>query len=131
MSNEKINKELMYRVLRSVWYTKEEVNFLELKEKVILVKFGEVDDRPRILNLSPWLFDQNLFSLTLYVKDKEIEVYTFNLSPFWVRIYNILFDQMDRQTTLEVGEAIGEVMEGKNRYTKAPKKSGLFCGKRR
>ncbi|KAK5803050.1 hypothetical protein PVK06_030690 [Gossypium arboreum] len=110
MSNEKLNKEAMFRVLRSLRFTKEEVNFVELREKVILVKFGAVEDRTRILNLAPWLFDQSLFSLASYVKDQEIEKYTFNLSPFWVRIYNIPFDQMDRQTALEVGEAIGEVM---------------------
>ncbi|MBA0767006.1 hypothetical protein Gotri_015987, partial [Gossypium trilobum] len=43
-------------------------------------------------------------------KDQEIEKYTLNLSPFWVRIYNIPFDQMDRQTVLELGKVIGEVM---------------------
>lgn len=100
----------MYRVSQSLWFTKEEVNFVELREKVILVKFGEVEDRIRILNLALWLFDQSIFSLTSYVKDQEIEKYTLNLSPFWVKIYNIPFDQMDRQTMLEVGEAIGEVM---------------------
>ncbi|MBA0670141.1 hypothetical protein Goklo_007291 [Gossypium klotzschianum] len=91
-------------------FTKEEVNFVELREKVILVKFGKVEDRIRILNLALWLFNQSIFSLTPYVKDQEIEKYTLNLSPFWVRVYNIPFDQMDRQTVLEVGEAIGEVM---------------------
>ncbi|PPR91156.1 hypothetical protein GOBAR_AA29530 [Gossypium barbadense] len=110
MSNEKINKEVMYRVLRSMWFTKEVVNFVELKEKVILVKLRDVDVRKRLLNLNPWLFDQNLFSLTSYVKDKEIEEYIFNLSPFWVRLYNIPFDQMDRKIVLKVGETIGEVM---------------------
>ncbi|TYI68924.1 hypothetical protein E1A91_D08G119600v1, partial [Gossypium mustelinum] len=88
MTNERINKEAMYRVLRSLWFTKEEVNFVELRDKVILVKFGVVDrdlnsDRTRILNLAPWLFDQCLFALLPY---------------------------MDRQMALEVGEAISEVM---------------------
>ncbi|MBA0799837.1 hypothetical protein Gohar_010326, partial [Gossypium harknessii] len=44
--------------------SKEEVNFVELREKVTLVKFGEVEDRIRILNLALWLFDQSIFSLT-------------------------------------------------------------------
>ncbi|MBA0712598.1 hypothetical protein Golax_011687 [Gossypium laxum] len=87
----------------------EEVNIVELREKVILVKYRDVEDRIRILNIAPWLFDQSIFSLTPYVKDQKVEKYTFNLSPFWVRIYNIPFDQMDIQTALEVGEAIGEV----------------------
>ncbi|MBA0765368.1 hypothetical protein Gotri_014578, partial [Gossypium trilobum] len=42
---------------------KEEVSFVALTEGVILVKFGAIDDRTRILNLSPWLFDWCLFAL--------------------------------------------------------------------
>ncbi|MBA0617849.1 hypothetical protein Godav_027264, partial [Gossypium davidsonii] len=48
----------MYRVFKSLWYTKEEVNFVALKDGGILVKFCNEDDRKRILNLSHWLFDQ-------------------------------------------------------------------------
>lgn len=56
MSEEKINRETMYRVLKSLWFTKEAVSFMALNEEVILVKFGNIDDRTRILNLTPWLF---------------------------------------------------------------------------
>ncbi|MBA0577680.1 hypothetical protein Golob_027832, partial [Gossypium lobatum] len=63
MSNERINKEAMYRVLRSIWFTKEEVNFVALIDGIILAKFGVVYDRTRILNLAPWLFNQCLFAL--------------------------------------------------------------------
>ncbi|MBA0729932.1 hypothetical protein Golax_022888, partial [Gossypium laxum] len=57
MSVEKVNQEAMYQVFKSLWFTKEEVNFVAIKEGAILVKFGNVEDRKRILNLSPWLFD--------------------------------------------------------------------------
>ncbi|KAG8483681.1 hypothetical protein CXB51_022493 [Gossypium anomalum] len=36
--------------------------------------------------------------------------YTFNITPFWIRIYNIPFEQMDRQVAIDVREAIGEVV---------------------
>ncbi|MBA0592313.1 hypothetical protein Gorai_009296, partial [Gossypium raimondii] len=58
MSGEKVNREAMYRVLKSLWFTKEEANFVALTDGVILVNFGNIDDRRRILNLTPWLFDQ-------------------------------------------------------------------------
>ncbi|MBA0759606.1 hypothetical protein Gotri_022465 [Gossypium trilobum] len=89
---------------------KEEVNFVAMKEGIILVKFGNVEDRKRILNLSPWFFDQCLFAMLPYVKDKEIESYTFNLSPFWVRIFNIPFECMDRSVAMDVGCAIRELI---------------------
>ncbi|KAH1082470.1 hypothetical protein J1N35_022231 [Gossypium stocksii] len=43
-----------------------------MKEGVILVKFGNVEDRKKTLNLSPRLFDQYLFAMLPYVKGKEI-----------------------------------------------------------
>ncbi|XP_052483725.1 uncharacterized protein LOC128039295 [Gossypium raimondii] len=107
MATELPNREAMYRVLKSLWFTKEEVDFVALKDGVIIVKFGCQEDRSRILNLSPWLFDRCLFSLLPFEKGKELESYEFQFVPFWVRIYNIPIELMDRQTALDVGNTIG------------------------
>ncbi|MBA0683311.1 hypothetical protein Goari_024978 [Gossypium aridum] len=69
MFEEKVNREAMYRVLKSLCFTKEDVNFVALKEGVILVKFGNVEYKKRILNLSPWLFDWCLFTMLPNFKD--------------------------------------------------------------
>ncbi|MBA0672225.1 hypothetical protein Goklo_024626 [Gossypium klotzschianum] len=45
----------------------DKVNFVALNEGVILVKFGNTNDRTRILNLTPWLFDQCLFVIPPFV----------------------------------------------------------------
>ncbi|MBA0854565.1 hypothetical protein Goshw_001784, partial [Gossypium schwendimanii] len=110
LSGEKVNREAMYRVLKSLWYIKEEVNFVALNDATILVKFGNIEDRTRMLNLTPWLFDQNLFPLFPFAKGQEMDDYEFNIMPFWIRIYNIPFEQMDREVAIDVGKAIGEVV---------------------
>ncbi|TYH01825.1 hypothetical protein ES288_A09G090400v1 [Gossypium darwinii] len=51
-SIEKVNREAMYQVFKSIWYTKEEANFVAMKG-VSFVMFENVEDRKRILNLSP------------------------------------------------------------------------------
>ncbi|MFQ6663429.1 hypothetical protein Gotur_030966 [Gossypium turneri] len=61
MAIESLNREAMYRVFKSLWYTKEEVDFVALKEWAVIVKFGCLEDRSNILNLMPWLFDICLF----------------------------------------------------------------------
>ncbi|PPR96064.1 hypothetical protein GOBAR_AA24607 [Gossypium barbadense] len=105
---EKPNREAICRVLRSLRFTKYEVNFMALNEEVILIKFRYVEHRNRILNLMPYLFDNCLFAMLPFIKDKELETYEFNISPFWIRIYNILLEYMDRKITMEVGKVIGE-----------------------
>ncbi|KAH1064049.1 hypothetical protein J1N35_029036 [Gossypium stocksii] len=100
----------MYRVFKSLWFTKGEVKFVALKEGVILVKFGNMEDRKRLLNLSPCLFNQCLFAMLPYVKDQDTDAYAFNLMPFLLRIFNFPLEYMDRQVAMDVGKAIGEVV---------------------
>ncbi|MBA0731170.1 hypothetical protein Golax_022962 [Gossypium laxum] len=67
LSKDKINREAMYRVLKLIWFTKEPVSFVFMDEGAYLVKFGIIEDRTRILNMAPWLFDQCLFSILTQV----------------------------------------------------------------
>ncbi|MBA0556226.1 hypothetical protein Golob_026342 [Gossypium lobatum] len=46
-----------------------------------------------------------------FVKDQDLDAYAFNLTPFWLRIFNIPFEYMDRQVAMDVGKAIGEVVD--------------------
>ncbi|MFQ6650067.1 hypothetical protein Gotur_022603 [Gossypium turneri] len=87
-------------------YTKESDNFVPLTGGLFLVKFGLIDDRDRILNLAPWSFDQNLFSMVPFVNGQDMSSYSFIHVPFWVRFYNIPLEKMDRQVALDVGKAI-------------------------
>ncbi|TYH11046.1 hypothetical protein ES288_A07G227500v1 [Gossypium darwinii] len=93
MSDKKTNKEAMYRMLKSLWFTKEPVSFVVMTVGVFLVKFGNVDDRTRIFNLAPWLFNKYLFVMLPFVK-----------------VYNILFEEMDRQVAINVREVMGEIL---------------------
>ncbi|MBA0785610.1 hypothetical protein Gotri_006724, partial [Gossypium trilobum] len=70
MAKEKINREAMYRVLKLLWFTKEDVSFVALNGGVML----------------------------------------FNITPLWIRIYNIPLEQIDRQVAIDVGKGIGEVV---------------------
>lgn len=71
-----------------------------------------MEDRERILNLAPWLFDQKLFSMVPYVKNRDFSEYNFSKVPFWVCIFNIPLENMDRQMVLEVGGSTGVIRMG-------------------
>lgn len=84
MAEEKINREAMYRVLKSLWFTKETINFVAMMEGLFLVKFGSKEDKERIFNLAFWSFDQCLFSMVPFVKGQDMSCYNFHHVPFWV-----------------------------------------------
>ncbi|KAK5833329.1 hypothetical protein PVK06_017152 [Gossypium arboreum] len=108
MLEEKVNRDTMNYVLKSLWFAKMEVNFIVLKESVILVKFGNTKNRKRKLNLSPCLFNQCLFAMLPYVKDQDTGACAFNLTPCWLRIFNIPLEYMERQVAMDVAKVIGE-----------------------
>ncbi|MBA0743545.1 hypothetical protein Gogos_006211 [Gossypium gossypioides] len=89
MAKEKLNREAMYQILKSLWFTKDEVSFVALNEDVILEKFENIEVRSRILNLMPWFFNQCLFAMLPFIKGQELDGYDFNITPFWIRIFNI------------------------------------------
>ncbi|MBA0671651.1 hypothetical protein Goklo_007500 [Gossypium klotzschianum] len=45
-----------------------------------------------------------------FKKGKEIDSYEFWMSPFWLRVYNIPIELMDRQMALDIGNAIGKLV---------------------
>ncbi|MBA0877059.1 hypothetical protein Goshw_007085 [Gossypium schwendimanii] len=100
----------MYKVLKSIWFTNDEVCFVALNEEVFLVKFESIEDRMRIMSMMPWLFNQCLFVMLPFIKVQELDGYDFNINLFWIRIFNIPLEQMDRQMAIEVGKAIGDVV---------------------
>ncbi|KAK5833211.1 hypothetical protein PVK06_017029 [Gossypium arboreum] len=76
ITKEKFNREAMYRVLKSLWFTKE----------------------PSLLAMVP------------FIKRQILGQYNFNIIPFWIRVYNIPFEQTDRQVAIDIGSEVGEVM---------------------
>lgn len=110
LTKAKVNREVMYQVLHSLWYSNEWVNFVEVGFGCFLIKFGTKEDRDRIFSMAPWLFDQHILSMVAYVKDKNLLEYEFNMVLFWVRVFNILMALMDRRVDMVVGEAIGKVL---------------------
>ncbi|MBA0568696.1 hypothetical protein Golob_006169 [Gossypium lobatum] len=84
--------------------------FVALKEGVMIVKFGCLEDQSRILNLTPWLFNICLFLMLSFEKGKGIKSYEFWLSPFWLRVYNFPIELMACQTAIDVGNALGELI---------------------
>ncbi|MBA0755740.1 hypothetical protein Gogos_022136 [Gossypium gossypioides] len=95
LATELPNREAMYRVFKSLWFTKEEVDFVALKD-------GGIIDKTWIPTNSNWHLP--------FKKGQDMDFYEFQLAPFWLRIYNIPIEFMDHQTALDVGNTIGELV---------------------
>ncbi|MBA0791242.1 hypothetical protein Gohar_015834 [Gossypium harknessii] len=55
-------------------------------------------------------FTKESVSFVAMTAGQAVEDYAFNITPSWIRVYNISFEQMDRQVAIDVGEAMGEIV---------------------
>lgn len=62
------------------------------------------------MNMALWLFDQCIFSLVPFAKDRVLTNYEFTLVPFWIKIYNVPLECMERLVAMDVGSAVEEVL---------------------
>ncbi|KAG8478646.1 hypothetical protein CXB51_028454 [Gossypium anomalum] len=87
------NKVVMYRVVKSLWFTKELAYFLAMTEGIYVVKFGNFEDRTRMLNLAPWLFDNCLFTMLPYgVMGEVVGIDWRDRDGYWIGYLRVKFN---------------------------------------
>lgn len=94
-----------------IWRTGWEVKIESLGDNVFMFKFGLNEDKRRILAGGPWHFDRGLIVLTKPAGIGDIKKQNFNYVSFWVQLHDVSIMCMEKETTAELGEAIGRVEE--------------------
>ena len=111
LSQKSINFEALRKNLRMLWKTNKWVHFSELEAELVLVEFGDVKDKRKILDMSPWNFEKQL----VIIQDFEGELTPMEMelkwSPFWIQIFNLPLMSRTKETGWAIGSSIGEVME--------------------
>lgn len=74
---------------------------------MFIFKFGSNEDIMRILAGGPWHFDRALIVLVEPVGIIDIKMQDFSHVSFWVQIHNVLITSMEKGTTTNLREAIG------------------------
>ncbi|KAA3473566.1 reverse transcriptase [Gossypium australe] len=54
-------------------------------------------------------FTKELVYFVAMTEGQKMEDYVFHIVPFWIRVYNIPFEGIDRQVAINVGEVVGEL----------------------
>ncbi|XVF19161.1 hypothetical protein REPUB_Repub11eG0085500 [Reevesia pubescens] len=81
-TNRSSNKDAMISTLKVIWRTAKEVSIVVLEENLFLFKFASEYDKNKVLDGSPWLFDQKLLLFHDYNGDLRPSEYTFTTAPF-------------------------------------------------
>ena len=97
--------------MTQIWAVSKGVIFRSIENNLFVIQFVHARDKAKVLDGSPWTFDQNLVLL----KEIEGSVQPSNIHlthcPFWVRIYNLPLDSRSEKHVRTIVNALGEVME--------------------
>lgn len=75
------------------------------------VTFGNVRDKIRVNELSPWAIKGNIIILKQRQPNLALEELSFQLSPFWIEIHNIPLNRMHRENAVRFGNFIGKFLK--------------------
>ena len=106
-----ISLDTLRKNLRMLWKTNKWVNVFELEADLFLVEFGDVKDKKKVLDMSPWSFEKQLVIIQEFEGEqtpKEMEV---KWSPFWIQIFNLPLMSRTKETGWVIGSSLGNVME--------------------
>lgn len=76
-----------------------------------MFKFSFEEDKRRIMAGGPWHFNRALIVLKEPSGIGDVIRQAFTHASFWVQILNVPIMCMDKETIVELGEAIGTVEE--------------------
>lgn len=111
LSHRSINVEALRKHMNMLWKPCKGVKFSELKEDLVLVEFGDERDKRRMLDMSPWSYEEQLVLLQEFegkLTPKEIDL---RWSSFWFQIYNLQLKCRMKEMVWAIGSKLGSVME--------------------
>ncbi|KAL3533425.1 hypothetical protein ACH5RR_006946 [Cinchona calisaya] len=71
--------------------------------------FAKIDIQ-RVLGKASWSFDKNMLILKEFDGDVQPSRMVFDKCPFWIRIYNLPPNLMDKDTGLLMGDKMGKAI---------------------
>lgn len=111
MGEKLVALETLERTLGRVWCPIKGVTCKDLGENHFLFTFSQASGKQRALEEGPWMISKDLVVMSDFDETKTLEEMEFNLIPIWVRVSNLPFGMMDKETGETLGEKIGVFKE--------------------
>ncbi|XP_042939405.1 uncharacterized protein LOC122274431 [Carya illinoinensis] len=111
LSNRKVSKEIVRSTLAKIWKLQRSFNFFEICSNLFVISFECLDDKKKILDGRPWLFDNHLLALRPFDGLTPPQKMEFDFELFWVRLHNLPLACMTTEIGMKIGESLGTIVE--------------------
>jgi hypothetical protein len=106
-----IPKEYYKAPSTRIWRPMGELLFNVIGENLFIAEFEYGEDKTRILEGRPWIFDGHLVSLANFDGLTPPKDLKFERESFWIRMYNLPLACMGKTTGEKIGASVGLVEE--------------------
>jgi hypothetical protein len=106
-----IPREYYKAPLTRIWHPMGSVTFNVIGENLFIAEFEYEEDKSRIFEGKPWIFDGYLVSLVDFDGLTPPEELNFDYASFWIRMYNLPLACMGKSIGEKIGSSVGLVEE--------------------
>jgi hypothetical protein len=105
------NKAALKSSMLRLWGVTRGITIKQIGENLFVFQFPNEHERSRVMNGSPWLFENHLLALTEFDGSCLATQIQFNRCCFWVQLHGVPLYFMTKTTGERVGGTLGTVME--------------------
>ncbi|KAL2907049.1 Gag polyprotein [Bienertia sinuspersici] len=110
-TNSSFNIEAMKNVLRASWKPIKGMTVREIDKNLFVFQFFNHLDKEKVINQSPWAFDNHLLLLREISGREQPKDLSFDSVDFWVRVYNVPFAKRSKSLASTIGNKMGNFLE--------------------
>ena len=105
------NKEALKSSMLRLWGLACGITIQTIGANLFVFQFKDEFERERVLQGTPWLFDNHLLALNVFDGSGPAQQVRFTHSCFWVQLHGVPMIYMTKETGERVGNAIGTTLE--------------------
>jgi hypothetical protein len=109
ISDRLVSRETIRNYFMDWWKPLKSITFKILGDNLFLIDFEDLEDKERVLNGRPWVFEGSLFIVEDFDGLTPPSKFTFDKAAFWVRMIDLPLACMSLEIGKRIGASMGEV----------------------
>ncbi|KAF9612263.1 hypothetical protein IFM89_038685, partial [Coptis chinensis] len=97
--------------LHRTWQTKGHINLELMDREHVKVVFDDDRERKHVIENGPWVLYGYIFSVKEWNRNYNFAEYNFEFVKFWVQIWDLPRDRINKANVWKIGAELGKVME--------------------
>ncbi|KAF9610844.1 hypothetical protein IFM89_025254 [Coptis chinensis] len=94
-----------------IWQTKGRIELERLDRDHVKIRFENIQECKHVITNGPWMLGGYIFSVKEWMRGKRLEEYRFDLVKFWVQIWDLPKDRINKANVWKIDAELGMVME--------------------